>query len=53
MRHIPIPLSNGLMTRSGLKTNFLRVSFYCKVIIRSCDIQGRLGIGFWVCSRKC
>ena len=31
MRHIPIPLSNGLMTRSGLKTNFLRVSFYCKV----------------------
>ena len=38
MRHIPVPLSNGLITRSGLEPNF------------SC--AGRLKKGFWVCLRN-
>ena len=35
MRHIPLPLPNGLMTRSGLEPRFLRVNL--------CS-EGRLGL---------
>ena len=30
-RHIPLPLSNVLMTKSGLGSRFLRVDLYCEV----------------------
>ena len=31
MRHIPLPLSNGLITRSGLQPSFLRMDLCCEV----------------------
>ena len=31
MRHIPLPLSNGLVTKSGLEPSFLRVDLCCEV----------------------
>ena len=48
MRHIPLPLSNGLITRSGLEPSFLRVDLCCEVRF-GLAIRGG---GFWVCSRN-
>ena len=31
MRHAPLPLSNGLMTKSGFEPNFLRVGLCYEV----------------------
>ena len=31
MRHILLPLSNGLVTKSGLEPSFLRVDLCCEV----------------------
>ena len=33
MRHIPLPLLNGLMTRSRFEPNFLWVNLFCEVIL--------------------
>ena len=52
MRHIPIPLLNDLMTRSGFEPNFLWVDLCCEVIFGLVTCGGRLEIRFWVCSRK-
>ena len=52
MRHIPIPLLNDLMTRSGFEPNFLRVDLCCEVIFGLVTCGGRLETRFWVCSRK-
>ena len=43
MRHIPLPLLNGLMTRSGFEPKFLRVNICCKETIGSCSMRGRVG----------
>ena len=52
MRHIPLPLSNGLMTRSGFETNFLRVDLCCELKLGLVARGGGLGIRFWICSRN-
>ena len=52
MRHIPLPLSNFLMTRSGLKPNFLRVNLCCEVRLGFVTRGGKLGRGSWVCLRN-
>ena len=55
MRHIPLALPNGLMTRSGFEPNSLRVDLCCEVILVLATCGGGgvwLGISFWVCSRK-
>ena len=52
MRHIPLPLSNGLITRSGLEPSFLRVDLCCEVRLGLAIRGGELGRGFWVCSRN-
>ena len=52
MRHIPLPLSNGLMTRSGFEPNFLRVNLCCEVRLGLVARGGELGIRFWVCLRN-
>ena len=52
MRHIPLPLSNGLMTRSGLEPRFLRVDLCSEVRLGLATCWGRLGRWFWVCSRN-
>ena len=52
MRHTPLPLSNGLMTRSGFETNFLRVELCCEVRLGLVTHGGGLWIRFWVCSRN-
>ena len=49
MKYIPLPLSNGLITRSGFETNFLRVEFCCVVRLGLVARGGGLGIRFWVC----
>ena len=46
MRHIPLPLSNGFMTRYGFEPNFLRVSLCCKVRLGFAAREGGLGIRF-------
>ena len=46
MRHIPIPLSNGLMTRSGFEPNFLRVDLSREVRLGLVTCGGWLGIRF-------
>ena len=43
MRHIPLPLLNGLMTRSGFEPKFLRVNICCEETIGSCNMRGRVG----------
>ena len=53
MRHIPLTLLNGLMTRSGFKPTFLRVDFFCEVRLGLVACGRELGIRFWVCSSKC
>ena len=50
MRHIPLTLLNGLMTRSGFKPIFLRVDFFCEVRLGLVACGRELGIRFWVCS---
>ena len=52
MRHIPLPLLNGLMTRFGFEPNFLRVDLCCEVRLGLFTYGGGLGIRFWVCSRN-
>ena len=50
MRHIPFPLSNGLMNRSEFEPNFLKVNFCCEVRLGLAARGGGLAIRFWVCS---
>ena len=52
MRHIPLPSSNGLMTRFIFEPNFLRVGLCCEVRLGLVACGGGLGIRFWVCSRN-
>ena len=52
MRHMQLPLSNGLMTRFGFEPNFLRVNLCCEVRLGLLTLGGGLGIRFWVCSRS-
>ena len=51
MRHIPLPLSNGLITRSGLEPSFLRVDLCCEVKLGLVTYGGGLERS-WVCSRN-
>ena len=48
MRHMQLPLSNGLMTRCGFERNFLRVDLCCEVRMGLLTLGGGLGIRFWV-----
>ena len=50
MRHIPLPLSNGLMTKFAFEPNFFRVDLCCEVRLGLAVCGGGLGIRFWVCS---
>ena len=50
MRHIPRPLQNCLITRSGLEPSYLRVDLCRKVRLGLEKRGGELGRGFWVCS---
>ena len=43
MRHIPLALPNGLMTRSGFEPNSLRVDLCCEVIL----VLATCGGGGW------
>ena len=52
MRHIPLPLSKGLMTRSGLEPSFLSVNLCCEVRLGLLVCRGWLGRGLSICSRK-
>ena len=52
MRHIPLPLLNGLMTRSGFEPNFLRVNLCCEVRLGLAARGRGLGTMFWVCLRN-
>ena len=52
MRHIPLLLLNDLMTRSGSEPNLLRVDLCCEVRLGLVTCGGRVGRGFWVCSRN-
>ena len=52
MRHIPLPLLNGLITRSESEPSFLRVDLCCEVGLGLAIRGGELGRGFRVCSRN-
>ena len=52
MRHIPLPLSNGLMTRPGLEPRFFRVDLCSEVRLGLLACWGRLGRWVLVCSRN-
>ena len=52
MRHIPLPLSNGLINRSGLEPSFFRADLCCEVRLGLAICGGGLGREFWVCSRN-
>ena len=52
MRHISLPSSNGLMTRSGFEPNFLRVDLCFEVRLGLLTCGERLEIRFWVCLRN-
>ena len=52
MRHIPLPLSNGFMTRSRLEPRFLRVDLCSEGRLGLVTCCGRLGKWFLVCSRN-
>ena len=52
MRHIPLPLLNGLITRSGFEPSFLRMDLYCEVRLGLVTCGGWFGIRFWVCLRN-
>ena len=43
MRHVPLHLSNGLMSRSGLKPRFLRMDLCSEVKLVFVTCLGRLG----------
>ena len=49
MRHIPLPLSNGLMTTSGFEPNFWRVDLCCEVRLGLVAHGGGFRIRFSVC----
>ena len=48
MRHIPLPLPNGFMTRSG----FFEVNLCCELRLGLVARGGGLEIRFWLCSRN-
>ena len=50
MRHIPLPLLSGLMTRFAFELNFLRVDLCCEVRLGLAAHRGGLWIRFWHCS---
>ena len=52
LRHISLPLSNGLMTRSRFEPTFLRVDYCCEVRLGPVGRGGGLGIRFCVCWRN-
>ena len=52
MRHILLPLSKGLITKSGLKPSFLSVNLYCEVRLGLLVCCGWLGRGPRICSTK-
>ena len=52
MRHISLPLSNGLMTRSELEPTFLRMDLCYEVRLDLVTCGGELAIRFRVCLRK-
>ena len=52
MRHIPLPLSNGLMTILGLEPRFLRLDLCSEVRLGLVTCWGRLGRWFLVFSRN-
>ena len=52
MRHIPLPLSNGLITISGLEPSFFRADLCFEVRLGLAIRGGGLGREFWVCSRN-
>ena len=52
MRHIPLPLPNGLITKSVLEPSFLRVDISCKERLGLAIRDGGFGGGFWVCLRN-
>ena len=43
MWHIPLPLWNGLITRSGLEPNFLRIGLCCEVKLGLATCGGGMG----------
>ena len=43
MRHVPLHLSTGLISRSGLKPRFLRMDLYPEVKLVFVTCWGRLG----------
>ena len=50
MRHMPLPLLNSLMTRSGFEPNFFMVDLCCEVRLSLVTCGGGLGIRLCVCS---
>ena len=52
MRHIPLPLSNDLITRSGLEFSFFRADLCYEVRFGLAIRGGGLGREFWVCLRN-
>ena len=52
MWHIPLSLWNGLITRSGLEPNFLRIGLCCEVKLGLATCGGGMGEKVWVCSRN-
>ena len=42
MRHVPLLLSNGLMTRSGLEPRFLMVDLCSEVRLGLVDLLGKV-----------
>ena len=52
MRHITFPLSNDLMTRSGLQPNFLTVELCWEMRLRLVTCGEKVGRGFLVCSKN-
>ena len=52
MRHIPLPLSNCLITGSRLDPRFLRVDLCCEVRSGLVICGGDLGRRLWICLRN-
>lgn len=52
MKHIAFPLSNDLMTRSGLQPNFLTVELCWEMRLSLVTCGETLGRGFLVCSKS-
>ena len=52
MEYIPLLLSNGLITGSGLESSYLRVDICCEVRLGLLTRGGGLGRSFWVYLRS-